>query len=145
MVTYTIRRVLLGGVPTILAVATLTFVLMHAVPGGPWDREKPLAPETVENLNRVYRLDDPLPIQYGHFLWNLARADLGVSFARRDRDVRELIERGASASALLAGAVLVIAVPLALLLGVVAARRPGSAWDLLTYGLDTVGAAVPAS
>ena len=144
MVTYTVRRVLLGGVPTLLAVATLTFVLMHAVPDGPWDREKPLAPTTVENLNRVYHLDESLPVQYGHFLWNLSRGDLGVSFARRDREVRDLIERGAGASALLAGAALLIAVPLALVPGVAAARRPGSPWDMLAYGLGIVGAAVPA-
>ncbi|MBI3739524.1 MAG: hypothetical protein HY258_10805, partial [Chloroflexi bacterium] len=55
---YIARRLLLL-IPGLLAVYTLTFIVMHATPGGPWDMEdKPLFPEVIENLNRKYHLDD---------------------------------------------------------------------------------------
>src|SRR5688572_18041993 len=92
MTTFIIRR-LLWTIPVLWAVATITFFLMHAVPGGPFTQEKDL-PEAVElALARRYNLDKSLPEQYGLYMWNLVQGDLGLSF-RGDRDVSELIGQG---------------------------------------------------
>ena len=61
MTGYVIRRVL-WIVPVLFAVATITFFLMHLVPGGPWDEDRPLPPQTIANLNRKYNLDNPLHV-----------------------------------------------------------------------------------
>ena len=144
MLIYAARRLLFGGVPLLLIIATITFVLMHAVPGGPWDQEKPLPPQTVANLQRVYHLDQPLLAQYGHFLWDLLHGDLGTSFIQRGTSVWTLIERGLAASALLAAAALAFAVPLGVTFGMLAGRRPGGRLDRATALLAVLGGAVPA-
>ncbi len=56
---YTIRR-LIGLIPTLLAVYTITFLLIHITPGGPWDSDKPLSPEAKAALDKAYGLDKPL-------------------------------------------------------------------------------------
>ena len=145
MLIYAARRLLFGGVPLLLIIATITFVLMHAVPGGPWDQEKPLPPQTVANLQRVYHLDQPLLAQYGHFLWDLLHGDLGTSFIQRGTSVWTLIERGLAASALLAAAALAFAVPLGVTFG--DAGRPSTP-AAASIGrpplLAVLGGAVPA-
>ena len=144
MLRYAVRRILLGGVPLILAVATITFLLMQAVPGGPWDGGKPLAPETVANLDRAYGLDDSIVEQYGRFLLGLAQGDLGRSLVRPDQSVAALVRDRAAASALLGGLALAIAVPLGLVLGVAAGRRPGGRLDRLSLLIGVTGGALPA-
>ncbi len=141
---YAARRLLLGGVPLLVFLATLTFVVMHAVPGGPWDREKPLPMATRVNLDRIYHLDDPLPEQYGRFLLGLARGDLGVSFVHRNTAVTDLLQRGVRASALLGLSALVLALPGGVALGAAAARRPGGGWDYASLAVAVAGSAVPA-
>src|SRR3972149_1109841 len=89
---YIVRRVLWLG-PALWAVATITFVLMHAVPGGPFTQDKPLPQSIIDALNRRYNLDEPLWKQYLLYLWNILHFDLGLSF-RGDRDVAELIRAG---------------------------------------------------
>lgn len=63
MTLFIVRRILWMFV-VLFAVSLITFLLMHAVPGGPFDREKPLPPQIIENLNRKYNLEAPLPVQY---------------------------------------------------------------------------------
>ena len=67
MLRYTAQR-LFWIFPVLLGIGTITFVLMHAVPGGPWDENKKLPPQVVANLNHRYGLNDPLWVQYGKFL-----------------------------------------------------------------------------
>src|SRR3990172_12620859 len=92
MAAYAIRRIL-WIVPVLWAVATITFFLMHAVPGGPFTREKDLPEEVERALAGRYNLDEPLWKQYGLYLWNLARGDLGVTYYG-DRDVLEVLRHG---------------------------------------------------
>ena len=70
MTAYVIRRIL-WLIPVLWAVATITFILMHVVPGGPFDQEKQLPPAVVANLNAKYNLDKPVYQQYGLFFWDL--------------------------------------------------------------------------
>ena len=93
MLRYTAQR-LFWIFPVLLGIGTITFVLMHAVPGGPWDENKKLPPQVVANLNHRYGLDDPLWVQYGKFLGNAVQGDLGVSYTNQDRDVAQVIRQG---------------------------------------------------
>src|SRR3989304_1607078 len=76
MTGYIIRRVL-WMIPVLWAVATITFLLMHAVPGGPFSQEKELPPAVLANLNKKYDLAKPLYEKNGGYLGNLATATPG--------------------------------------------------------------------
>ncbi|PZC45764.1 MAG: oligopeptide transport system permease protein [Chloroflexi bacterium] len=144
MLRYTVQRLLLGGLPLLFLIATITFLLMRATPGGPWDGGRPLPAATIENLDRRAGLQAPLPAQYGRFLLGLIQGDLGASLTRPGQSVAGLVRARAGASALLAGLALAIAVPAGLALGAAAARRPGGRLDRLSLLLGVLGSAIPA-
>ena len=78
---YIIRR-LLWTVPVLFVLSLITFLLMHAIPGGPFDIEKPVPPEILANLERKFRLDQPLWRQYTDYVWGIVRHfDFGPSYA----------------------------------------------------------------
>ena len=142
MAAYLVRRVL-WMVPVLLAVAAVTFVIMHQVPGGPWDRAKRLPPEAQENVDRAYGLDRPLWEQFGGYLWGLAQGDLGVSYRSRNRPVADVLGDGIRVSATLGLLALTVSVAVGVGLGVIAALRQNSVLDYATVALATVGASVP--
>ncbi len=138
MTTFVIRR-LLWTIPVLWAVATITFFLMHAVPGGPFTQEKDL-PEAVElALARRYNLDKSLPEQY---MWNLVQGDLGLSF-RGDRDVSELISRGFFVTAQLGILGFIAATVVGMGLGVISALNQNGPGDYLGVFFATIGASLP--
>ena len=142
MAAYLIRR-LLWLVPVLLFVSGITFALMHSVPGGPWDREKPLPPQAVEQLNRKYGLDRPLWEQFGQYLLGLARGDLGVSYKQSERQVTDVIGDGIKVSATLGGLAMLVAAAIGVPLGVLAALRRNRALDYLCMSLATLGGSTP--
>jgi oligopeptide transport system permease protein len=142
MAPYIAQR-LLWLVPVLLFVSLITFVLMHAVEGGPWDEEKLLPPEVVENLNRRYGLDRPVWRQYLGFVTNALQGDLGVSFQRQDAPVTRIIISGFKVSAVLGVLAAGVAVSAGVGLGVVAATRSGRWLDYLGVLFASAGSAVP--
>jgi oligopeptide transport system permease protein len=142
MSVYVARR-LLWLIPVLLGVAVVTFALMHAVPGGPWDREKPLSPEVVANLNQRYGLDQPLWRQFADYLGGLLHGDLGVSYMQQDRPVTGIIADGLQTSATLGMLALVAAVVVGVGLGVAAAVHKDGPLDYLSVLLATLGASAP--
>ena len=74
MSAYLLRRVL-TTIPLLLTIVVISFVFMRLAPGGPFDSEKQLPPEIEANLRAAYNLDEPLPMQLGRYLWNIARGD----------------------------------------------------------------------
>jgi oligopeptide transport system permease protein len=142
MFAYIIQR-LLWTVPVLLAVATITFGLMHAVPGGPWDRSKQLSPPARENLDRAYGLDRPLYEQFGDYLLGLAQGDLGVSLRNQNRPVSDILSDGLRVSATLGLLALALSVALGVSLGVAAALWRNSAIDFATVAFATAAASVP--
>lgn len=134
---------LLWTIPVLLGVSLIAFLLMHLVPGGPWDMEKPLASEVVENLNRKYGLDKPVWLQYPVFLGNILRGDLGVSYTYQDRGVAEIILSGLPATATLGLLAFLFSVLVGPPLGVLAAVRQNSWVDYVSVGLATVFASIP--
>lgn len=142
MAAYVCQR-LLWTVPVLLAVAAITFALMHAVPGGPWDRSKQLPPQAVENVDHAYGLDRPLPVQFGGYLLGLARGDLGVSFRSHNRPVSDILADGIRVSGTLGLLALALSVAVGVTLGVAAALWRNSAVDYATVVFSTAAASVP--
>lgn len=141
MTGYAIRR-LLWTIPVLFFVATITFFLMHMVPGGPWDADRKLPESTLIQLNRVYNLDKPVHEQYFLYLKGLAQGDLGLSF-RGDRPVRDRLAEGFPITATLGVAAFVLAAVVGLTLGTLAALRQNGPLDYASVVLSAVGASMP--
>ncbi|ACA19662.1 binding-protein-dependent transport systems inner membrane component [Methylobacterium sp. 4-46] len=142
MTGFVLRR-LAQAVPTLFLVVTLSFFLARVAPGGPFDLERPLAPAAMENLRRVYGLDQPLLVQYGRYLAALLSGDLGPSFSVRDMGVGDLLARGLPVSMTLGGLALALALIAGVGLGGLAAARRGRALDHAVMLLGTLGLTVP--
>ena len=124
-------------------IITVTFVLMHAIPGGPFTAEKALPEAVMKNIEARYRLNDPLPKQYVDYWANLMRGDLGPSCKYESRSVNEIIAEGFPVSAELG----LVAVSLSVLIGIPAGMAGAlyqNRWpDHLVMLLATVGISVP--
>lgn len=146
MLTYAIRRIL-WLVPTLLAMALITFLVMHATPGSPLDPvaegANPLSPEAQKNLAAAYGLDKPLPEQFLIFVAKVVRGDFGNSFVYRTRTVAEILLDTFPVSLFLGAMALALAVAGGLALGVLAAVYQNRAWDYVSVSLATFGVAVP--
>ena len=142
MAAYLIQRIL-WIVPVLVAVAVITFILMHQVPGGPWDRSKRLPPQALENVNQSYGLDRPLWQQFGSYALGLAQGDLGVSFRSNNRPVSDVLGDGIRVSATLGLLALALSTTAGVALGVAAALRRNSALDFASVAFATAGASVP--
>jgi oligopeptide transport system permease protein len=138
---YLVRR-LLSFVPLIWAIATITFLLMHAVPGGPFDREKELPPGTIAALEKRYNIDGTLWEQYTAFLSDLVQGDLGLSF-QQNRPVTTIISERFPTTLQLGACAFVFALVGGLSLGILSALNQNKAADYIGVFIATVGAAVP--
>ena len=143
MLGYFLRRVLLA-IPVLLGVATLVFSLIHLVPGDPAQAMlgEGAAPNDVEQLRRSLGLDRPLLEQYGEFLGNAISGDLGTSF-RTGQPVTAMIAERVPATAELAIAAMLVAIVLALPLGVIAAVKRGTAADYGAMTFALAGVSIP--
>ncbi len=128
---------------TLWVVFTVTWFLMRAVPGGPFDAEKKIPEEIKRNIEARYKLDQPLFVQYLDNLAHVARLDFGPSFKLLDYDVNEIIAQGFPVSASLGVFALMFALTLGLTAGVASAIGRRSAYDYGFMALATVGVAVP--
>ncbi len=142
MTRYAIRRILWLLV-VLLVVSFITFSLMHLVPGGPWDREKQLAPQVIEALNRKYGLDKPFFVQYGNFLLGLLHGDLGISYSYQDRGVTQILMQGLPITATLGITAFIIAILIGISLGMAAALKQNSWIDYLSVLFSTIFASIP--
>ncbi|GAB2503376.1 ABC transporter permease subunit [Lysobacter humi (ex Lee et al. 2017)] len=134
---------LLEALVTLWLLATLCFVLLRAAPGGPFDGEKSAPPEVQAALEAQYRLDRPVVAQYGAWLADVARGDLGPSFQYPDYRVGPLIAEALPVSALNGGLALLLALALGIPLGIAAALRANGAIDRSVMLLAGLGLAVP--
>lgn len=135
----------LAGIALVLVlVSIMIFFLMHAIPGGPFDEEKmPLPPAAKANYLRKYGLDQPVYVQYLRYMGNALRGDFGIPFQSPSETVGGLIGRAWPVSIRLGGVTLLIAIPLGMLLGLLAATRPNSWLDYLASGVATLGLTIP--
>jgi len=143
---YTLQR-LLWLIPTLLAMALVTFLVMHATPGSPLDPvaegANPLSPEAQKNLAEAYGLDKPLWEQFGIFVGKALRGDFGQSFVYKTRTVSEILIDAFPVSLLLGSMALVLAVTGGLTLGVLAAVYQNRSWDYVSVTVATLGVSVP--
>jgi oligopeptide transport system permease protein len=142
-VTWFIARRLLGLVLTLWIVFTASFLLMLAVPGGPYSTERNLPPELEANFKHRYRLDLPWYKQYTFDLTRDLSGDLGMSSRLQDYSVNQVIAQGLPISASLGILALFFAIVLGLSAGIVSALYRGSIPDLALMSFATVGIAVP--
>jgi oligopeptide transport system permease protein len=142
MLSYAVRR-LLGAIPTLFVVITLTFFMMRAAPGGPFDTQRALPPEIAQNIAKVYNLDKPLIVQYGLYLDRLAHFDLGPSYRNRDFTVTELIAQGLPVSARLGLTAMAFALFFGVGLGVLAALYQNRAADFGVMTVAMIGITIP--
>jgi oligopeptide transport system permease protein len=133
----------LQALAVLWVVATLTFGLMRLVPGGPFDRERRLPPEVLANIAAKYRLDDPLLVQYLHYMTDLIRGNLGLSYKYVDRTVNMIVADTLPVSAFLGLSALVFALVISFPLAVWAASRPNTWADRLALFLATLGLSIP--
>ena len=133
--------------PTLLAMALVTFLVMHATPGSPLDPvaegANPLSPEAQRNLAKYYGLDRPLHEQFAIFVSKAVRGDFGNSFVYKTRTVREILAETFPVSLLLGAMALALAVVGGLTLGILAAVYQNKGWDYVSVTLATAGVAVP--
>ena len=146
MFQYVVSR-LLWLIPTILAMALVTFLVMHATPGSPMDPvaegANPLSPEAQKALAKHYGLDKPLYQQFGIFLAKAVQGDFGYSFVYKTRTVSEILKETFPISLFLGSMALALAVAGGLTLGILAAVYQNRGWDYVSVTLATFGVAVP--
>ena len=142
MLGFLVRRTLMA-IPVLWIIASLTFVLVRIVPGGPFDAEKNLPPEIVANIKAKYHLDKPVPEQYILYMDRLVHGDLGVSYKYVNRTVNDILGDAFPVSLQLGVLGLLIAVAIGVPLGTVAAVNRGQRADAIAMFLATVGISVP--
>ena len=142
MLAYTLRR-LVGLVPTLFILVTLSFFIIRVAPGGPFDQEQANSPVVRANLDAAYGLDQPLLVQYGRYLGSLARGDLGPSMRFRDFRVAELIATGLPLSLTIGLFAATLAFLLGVPLGVYAARRQDSLGARTLMNFSMIGVVLP--
>lgn len=126
-----------------LAIILITFCLMHAVPGGPFTSDRKVNPEVEAALNEKYGLDDPLPVQFVHYLGGLLRGDFGPSYKYTGKTVNEFIASGFPVSARLGLTTILFVLLAALPMGILAAVKNGRWQDMCVMAVATVGVTIP--
>ena len=142
MLRFALNR-LLQAIPVLLIVISVTFLLVHSAPGGPFSAEKSVPPEVIKALEAQYNLDQPLWQQYVSYIGDVLRGDFGPSFKYSGRTVNELIAAGLPATAELAFYAMLVALVIGISAGVAAAMRPNTMQDYLPMSAAMLGICMP--
>jgi oligopeptide transport system permease protein len=142
MISQIVRRLLIA-IPTMLAIIVTAFLIIHNVPGGPFDGERQMPPEIERRLMAEYNLDLPLHEQIGHYIGGLLQGDLGPSIKYKDKDVAQIIGEGAPTSFLVGFSAMALAVLVGGLLGVFAALGQNRPQDYAVMALALLGVCLP--
>ena len=142
MWSYTLRR-LLAAIPTLLAVISVCYFLLHATPGGPFDTERQVSAAVLANLQAKYHLDLPVWQQYLLYLKSLLQGDLGASFRYADWSVNDLVAQAFPVSLAIGGTSMLLSVVIGVGLGIVAALRQNSLVDYAVMFVGNIGSAFP--
>lgn len=141
MARYIIKRIILA-ILTVFIIAALTFFLMHAVPGGPFNREKALSEATIKSLNERYNLDKPLPTQFMLYLKELMRGDFGVSL-KNGREISDIFKESFPISCRLGLMAIAVALLIGTFLGSLAALMRNRLPDRIIIFLTTLFTSIP--
>jgi ABC-type dipeptide/oligopeptide/nickel transport system permease component len=145
MIRFIVNRVL-WAIPVLWLVATVTFFLMHAAPGSPWDAKsagKQLDPSLEASFNRQYGLDKPLVQQYLIYLNNAVHLDFGTSYTQQGTSVEQIIMQGFPYSARIGLYALILSVLLGVPIGIIAALKQNTIVDYASLLFATIGYSLP--
>lgn len=134
---------LLQAIPVLLLVITATFFMVHAAPGGPFDKDRAVPIEVMKKLNERYHLDDPLWKQYLDYMGNLLHGDFGPSFKYPTHSVNDLIAAGFPATVELSFYAIVFALVVGLAAGIFASLKPNSLQDYIPMTSAMIGICMP--
>ena len=141
MLNYVIKRIAIA-IPTLLLLIVMSFLLMHAAPGGPFTSERPLPPQVLANIEARYGLDQPLWRQMFNYVWSIVTEfDFGPSFKYKDRTVNDIIGQGFPITLKYGVWSFVFAVGVGVSLGAIAAIRKNTWVDYIAVGIS-IGAQV---
>lgn len=139
---FVIRR-LLGLIPTLFLIVTLSFFIIRIAPGGPFSGEKQVPPEVLKNVLKTYHMDESIPKQYLRYLGDIMRGDLGPSFRYKDYDVNTLIGQSLPNSLILGVTSLIIALLGGIAVGILSSLRQNSWADYLGMSIAIIGISIP--
>lgn len=142
MTLYVIRRIL-EAIFVVWVIASLTFVLLRTLPGGPFDSEKALPPEVMENLAKKYKLNEPLLTQYGDYMLNILQGDLGQSYKYINRGITSIIAESLPNSIQLGVYALIISYMIGIPMGILAGWKRGSWVDFSSMMVAMSGQSLP--
>lgn len=142
MLGYLIRRIL-GTVPTLLILVVISYFLIRLAPGGPFDFDQSLPAQIQASLEAKYHFDQPLYVQFGYYLSDLFKGDLGPSFQYTNYSVSELISQGFPISLQLGLTAMVLAVLLGCSAGIIAAYKQNSRYDYILMSVTMLGISIP--
>lgn len=128
---------------TVWAVATITFFLMHAIPGDPLTSERGMSPEIRKNIEAKYGLDKPLMMQYVIYIKNLLKGDLGLSLKYKTRTVNSMLKTGLPASAKIGFMGMLIGIVVGIFFGIIAALNNKGFFDYFVIFIVILGISVP--
>src|SRR5947207_3103430 len=137
-----IRR-LIGMVPLLLIIITITFFLLRLAPGNPFANERAFPPEVIKSLNEQYGLNKPLHIQYFNYMKELFKGNLGPSTRQPGRTVNEMIAEHLPYSLILGLTAYIFALIVGLIFGVLAALRQNSVLDYVSMAAAMIGVSAP--
>lgn len=142
MTVYIVKR-LIAMLLTLWLIITLTFFLMHSIPGSPFTDERATSEAVQRNLEKFYHLDKPLYIQYGMYLKSVVTFDFGPSIKKSSQTVNDLLGRGFPVSFELGLVTLIVAIISGITLGVIAALRHNGIIDYLAMTIAVLGISIP--
>lgn len=142
MTKYIIRR-LIGLIPTLFIVITISFFLVRIAPGGPFDAERQPPEQVKKNIEAKFHLDEPLHIQYLRYMSDILRGDLGPSFRYQDHDVNFYIANSLPNSLLLGFISLGMALIFGIIAGIISALKQNTWMDYTSMAIAIIGITVP--
>jgi oligopeptide transport system permease protein len=142
MLSFIVRRIL-GAIPTLFALATISFFIMRVAPGSPFSGDRRLSKFVIERIEQRYNLDDPLWLQFVRYLWGVVRFDFGPSMKNQDYTVTELIGQGLPVSIEIGLWAMALATIVGIVLGMAGALRRNGPIDFSVGIIAMVGIAVP--
>ena len=142
ILSFLVNRIIMGLV-TLWLVVTITFFLLHLLPGDPFQSENAIPPKIKENLMAKYHLDKPIGEQYVQYLKSVSKGDLGESMKVRGRTVNDVIKKSFPISADLGARSIIFALVVGIPLGIVAALKRGKYQDKIAMIIAVIGISVP--
>ncbi len=139
---YYAKRIV-SAVITIFLISTLTFIMMHSIPGGPFTRERPVPDEILRSLNEKYNLDAPLYEQYFDYMKGVVTFNFGPSYSKIGTSVNDLIASGFPVSAKIGLMASILIITLGIPVGIISALKQNTSIDYLVMFFATIGVTVP--